>query len=137
MKTRLLILTLLATAGCGTDGPVLTTRDGGFVDAGPLDAAPLVDADDSGSGGDAGGPDCTDCFSCEHMRATGVLDCADPVALGYGWLAGVCRQVYGCECAGVDCDRLFPSETECVTAAATCSPTPTACRWRSSSTAWP
>ncbi len=56
--------------------------------------------------------------ACAAMDAFGSGDCA--AWFGVKWNGVACEGVGGCSCVGADCDRLYMSEAECMTAHAGC-----------------
>lgn len=59
---------------------------------------------------------------CAAMDAEGIGSC-EPVR-GYTWTGSRCEIVSGCECAGADCDSLYPSQAACREAHAGCERAP-------------
>jgi len=55
---------------------------------------------------------------CDPMDATAQDPCF--CMLGYAWDGSACVVLGGCECVGSDCDGLYETEQECVTAHASC-----------------
>ncbi|MEM9187967.1 MAG: hypothetical protein AAGF12_02230 [Myxococcota bacterium] len=45
--------------------------------------------------------------------------CRDRI-LGWQWTGDYCSTVFGCSCRGRDCPRIYPSQSSCFTAHATC-----------------
>lgn len=56
---------------------------------------------------------------CDAMDARGQGACRR-AAFGFAWNGSQCVTITGCECVGVDCDRLHPTLEECQSAHAEC-----------------
>lgn len=66
---------------------------------------------------------CTTPPDCNVDDARGVGTC-EPFR-GFAWNGFSCDIVSGCECVGIDCGSLHPTNAECEAAHATCGPPPT------------